>query len=690
MGSNESLYSNSSNTLFTPPVLKSKNSVFFSSDDSLFKTEKRKFVIPRIEIQSDEPVFSLQVTDFSDPAPKNVTLTYDESGQSMKLQKVEEYIKPKTKAQEFAQNKSYSIDVNSSNVDISSISEIDKFLSIGTKKLSRQKATSTSLIDLSSSTSSINSCIYESNLDLSQLDPDTPLKHWKSPFEMRHGKNLNKDNKATSDPSLNKKKFVVNSSRSKSVSEENLNDKLTEYERLEILKLLHDWSLNGSDSKSEFNMNLNPSKSKSTDNIDSIIRDDENIALLGKFLSEPDLSPKSRQCRLIPEKPIILGKYSSESRLSTTSLEDDFLHRCKYRNCIFNIDFVPKSGPPKLKSILKNSKEKLDVADSLKDNADNIINLQMNEQFKSTCTARRYSETIQPNNAVNSHLARCDSLERLTQLHKPNKFPDSYIVTRRGSQRLKNGENGRPKSPKIIVLRKKCMPKTWKSCSDIKPRKQVKKCCKYAKKSCPVLRNSSDSPKKNRKTKSCACISEENILESVSEGQMNRFTNGGPTDVVLKPCQRVCFANGEIANRFQDGFSSQFDGFESESDDVARTEIVPMPRQRPGFAKQYSLGNSPNSRKWLGTKTPFKPLNRQNTVPEQSRCCSNLHRAEENDNDPFFIKSRDGICFGGQQQHASARLEAGFFFASGSACLVHRKLTIQIGALSLLFLLTAL
>ncbi|ERL86746.1 hypothetical protein D910_04152 [Dendroctonus ponderosae] len=539
------------------PVIRSSLRLFLNrkttSDDSLFKTEKRKFVIPRIEIQSDEPVFSLQVTDFSDPAPKNVTLTYDESGQSMKLQKVEEYIKPKTKAQEFAQNKSYSIDVNNSNVDISSISEIDKFLSIGTKKLSRQKATSTSLIDLSSSTSSINSCIYESNLDLSQLDPDTPLKHWKSPFEMRHAKNLERDNKATSDPSLNKKKFIV-SSRSKSVSEENLNDKLTEYERLEILKLLHDWSLNGSDSKSEFNMNLN--KSKSTDNIDSITRDDENVASFGKFgekfLSEPDLSPKSRQCgRQIREKPIILGKYSSESRLSTTSLEDDFLHKCKYRNCIFNIDFIPKFGtitsstqdlaasransPQKLKGILKNSREKLDDAhksssyngtktssDSLKENADNdcwrnINNLRMNEQLKSTFTSRRNSETIQPNNAVNSDLTRCDSLERLTQMRKPKKFPDSYIVTRRGSfrsQRLKNSESGRPKSPKIIVLRKKYMPKTWKSCSDIKPRKQVKKCCKYAKKSCPVLRNSSDSPKTNRKTKSCACISEENILES--------------------------------------------------------------------------------------------------------------------------------------------------------------------------------
>ncbi|XP_066147649.1 uncharacterized protein cno isoform X5 [Euwallacea fornicatus] len=544
MGSNESLYSNPGN-LYTPPVDRPKNNVFFNSDDSLFKTEKRKLIIPRIEIQTDEPVFNLQVTDFSDPSPKNVTLTYDETGCNMKLQKVEDYVKPKSKAQEFAQNKSFSIEINDSFVDIRSVKDTDKFLSIGAKKLSRQKATSTSLIDLSSSTSSINSCIYESNLDLSQIDPDTPLKHWKSPFEIRHAKDLERDNKATSEPALNKAKHFV-SSRSKSVSEENLNNKLTEYERLEILKLLHDWSLNGSESKSEFNINLH--RARSTENIDSIANEEADVGTLkkfaGRFWSEPNLSPKTRYKDQMKEPQIVLEKFSSESKISSTVPNDDFLHKCQYRNCIFNVDFTPvngtnfssiqdisvKTNSGKLKGILKNSLERLDKKDtasseSLKENFDtdnrnNIVNLKMNEEKpKNQFGSRRYSEIIETNKTINSVLIRCDSLERLTQMRKPKKFPESYVVTRKPSlrigQRLKNNENGqRPKSPKIIVLRKKCVPKTWKSCSDIKPRKQVKKCCKNAKKNCPILKNSSDSPKRARKTKSCACISEENIVES--------------------------------------------------------------------------------------------------------------------------------------------------------------------------------
>lgn len=662
---------------------KPKNNVFFNSDDSLFKTEKRKFVIPRIEIQSDEPVFSLQVTDFSEPKPKNVTLMYDESGQTMKLQKVEEYVKPKTKAQEFAQNKSFSIDVNTSCVDINTISETDKFLSIGTKKLARQKPTSTSLGDLSSSTSSINSCIYESNFDLSQIDPDTPLKHWKSPFEIRHAKNLEKDNKATSEPVLNKKKYVI-TSRSKSVSEENLNDKLTEYERLEILKLLHDWSLNGSESKSEFNINLN--KARSIDNIDSIARDDEivnNLKKIGeKFCSEPDLSPKSRQNR---GQSIVLGKYSSDSKLPSTVLEDDFLHKCQYRNCIFNVDFTSRKGTnytssfeKPLKSILKNSRESVrNSNDSLKENnnndcLNNITNLQINGKPKNHYDSRRYSDVIQTNKPINSDMIRCDSLERLTQMRKPKKFPESYIVSRKGSfrtQRLKNSENGqRPKSPKVIVLRKKCIPKTWKSCSDIKPKKPVKKCCKYAKKSCPVLKSSSDSPRKARKTKSCACISEENILESVS------------ADKSQKSGQRVCFAEEEIVDSFdKDQFQDSFDSLCVDED-----KILPMPVQRPGFAKQYSLNSIANRKLSLGQKSL---LFRQSTMPETSRYCVNCQK--ENDLDPFIIRQREDICYGGQQQqqqqqqHTSARLAVGFSpIPPGSACLVHRKIAILSHALS--------
>ncbi|XP_060518746.1 uncharacterized protein LOC132697342 isoform X2 [Cylas formicarius] len=496
VGSQESLHSQHNRRIFTPPASKPKRNIFFSSDDSLFKTEKRKFVIPRIEIQTDEPKFSLQVTDFSEPAPKNVTLSYDETGQSMRTEKVEAFHpnRAKSRAYEFAQQKSFSIDTNRSCCDIDKIGVADKFLSIGTKKFGQQRATSSSMIDLSSSNSSINSGIYESNLDLSQIDPDTPIKHWKSPFEIRHAKDLAKENKATSVPMLNKRHYFSN--RSKSVSEERLGDKLTEYERLEILKLLHDWSLNGSESKSDFNISL--ARSKSSENVNecgTTLKDN-------KFLSEPNLQTLSNVNSTL-EKP---ARFNSDSSI--------FTHQCQFKNCIFNDgtkseDLPAISTPsekPNLKSILKNSREKLDDVKCLS----NITNIPKSPKLAPK--DRRFSEVIETKKPFNSDLVRCDSLERLTQqADRHKKFPESYIVVRKtGSrnQKYKNNENSsRPKSPKVILMRKKCMPKTWKSCSDIKCKKTVKKCCRLAKKSCPVSKSFAEcSPEAARKAQSCASI----------------------------------------------------------------------------------------------------------------------------------------------------------------------------------------
>lgn len=502
--STESLYSPQGHQrIFTPPAIKPKNNVFFNSDDSLFKSEKRKFTIPRIEIETDEPVFNLQVTDFSEPCPKNVTLTYDETGSEFKQEKIEEFcVKPEPKIMKdnFAQQKSFSIEVNDSSYDIDDIGDTDKFLSIGARKFRQQRLISSSLQDLSSSTSSINSGVHESNLDLSQIGRDSPEKHknWRSPYEIRHrnATDLSKkfDDKAISVPILNKRKYVTN--RSKSVSEERLNDKLTEYERIEVLKLLYDWSLNGSESKTEFNMNL------AGDN-NNIVRKEKV-----KFHSEPDLSPKSRENNLI-----VITKFLSDHSLSKKTNLDQFYHSCEYRNCIFNVgtndkDCKVQDTNFKPKSILKQSKDVSEQIECL----NNITNLQRKPKYN-----RRHSEIIDTK-PFNSQLVRCDSLERLNDLHKKRhkKFPDSYIVTRRNSarktiQKTNNNNENLISSPKMIVLRKKCLPKTWKSCSDIKTRKTVRKCCRYAKKSCPVSKNCNDSPKAARKTRSCASFERDDV-----------------------------------------------------------------------------------------------------------------------------------------------------------------------------------
>ncbi|KAG5890253.1 hypothetical protein JTB14_030180 [Gonioctena quinquepunctata] len=520
-GSIESLYSPKNFRMFTPPVNKPKNNIFFSSDDSLFKSEKRKFTIPRIEIESDEPVFNLQVTDFSDPAPKNVTLTYDETGTAMQPEKVEEFcVKPtsKTLKENFAQQKSYSIEVNESLYDIDDINERDKFLSIGARRSRQQGLVSSSLQDLSSSTSSINSGVHESNLDLSQIDPDTPVrtKNWRSPYEIRH-RNVNDlskkfEDKATSVPFLNRQKYVT--SRSKSVSEERLNDKLTDYERLEILKLLYDWSVVGSESKSDFNMKLSSRCVQKK----AIVKKDRV-----KFSSEPDLSPKSKQNSLI-----VVTKFFSDDSLNKKPNMDQFYHKCEYRNCIFNVgtkekDFKAENTTnTKPKSILKQSKDPPEDLECL----NNITNLQNKPKYR-----RRHSEIIDLK-PFDSQLVRCDSLERLNDLQKKHhrKFPDSYIVTRRNSARksVQKTNNENINSPKFIVLKKKYLPKSWKSCSDIKSKKTVRKCCRYAKKSCPVLKNCSESPKSSRKTRSCACIEgEDNAarLDALKDIQVGAAVN---------------------------------------------------------------------------------------------------------------------------------------------------------------------
>lgn len=491
--SQESLNSLSHCRLFTPPATKPKNNIFFNSDDTLYKKETRKFTIPRIEVESDEPVFNLQVTDFSEPSPKNIILSYDETGTSFEtkqIENVESNINHKSwkeKANNFVQQKSFSIDIHENpDIDIGQVCDTDKFLSISAKKIRQQRLYSSSMQDLSSSTSSINSGVHESNLDLSHIDADDPIKHknWKSPDEVRHGQVDSKNfEKAISFPDLHRCEFY--GSNSKSVSEEKLStrNKLTEYERLEVLKLLHDWSLNGSDSKSDFTLKL----SKSSEHLEkeNVERSEKSILKSRvKFSSEPNLSPK------INKEMIIIGRYSSDNDLKNEqkSVEDDLMHKCEFRNCIFNkdtFDYKPKS-------ILKVTNE-----ECLK----KTPNL-------GTKSFRRYSEIIEPK-SFNSQLVRCDSLERLTLIKndKSNlnkKFPESYIVTKRKNNQKSNNKSPK-KSPKVIVLKKKYLPKTWKSCSDIKHRKTVRKCCRLAKKNCPIMKNSMDIIT-SRKTQSCIDI----------------------------------------------------------------------------------------------------------------------------------------------------------------------------------------
>lgn len=509
-GSQESLNSEA-NYFYTPPVVRPKNQVFFNSDDSLYKSELRKLTIPRIEIQSDEPVFNLRVTDFSEPSPRDVTAECE----GAYLNNNESFVASKSwrnKTSSYVQHKSYSLDVTEiPSIEIQLVGDNDVPVPDNTNKLSKPLMYS-SLQDLSSSTSSVNSGVHESNLDLSALDPDTPVKHWKSPSEIRKGhvKALAKQfedafaerqnvSGSSSVPDLNQ----CDKTKVKFRSQEKLDDRLTDYERLEILKLLRDWSIHGSEAKTDFTLKIT-SCEINTKKESSLKQRPE------KSLSETDLSPKTRA----KTGAIFSKKFKSENSMNTKDVPDaDFWHNCNFRNCIFNADY--KSGTndvssekPKPKSILKN-----------RESLNNVANRQHRILQKGD---RRHSEIIE-SRTYSEQLARCDSLECLTNLRKRKKFPESYIITRRNStnnQKQKNGAEAHCKYPtKVVVFRKKYAPKSWKSCSDIKcKQKVVRKCCKNAKKTCPVYRCSSDSGP--RKASSCLSITSGDQLDTVRDFQV--------------------------------------------------------------------------------------------------------------------------------------------------------------------------
>ncbi|KAI4465248.1 afadin [Holotrichia oblita] len=677
-GSQESLYGGHHYRMYTPPITKPKNNVFFNSDDNLYRTETRQLAIPRIQIDC-EPEFKLQITDFSEPYPRDVTFEYEDEFKPLGLSSdyndydIPSPTKPielwKDKSSSFSKQKSYSLDVkDESFIDMEHCSDSDAYLTISnnSKKL---KQLSSSLQDLSSSTSSINSVIHESNLDLSQLDSPIKQRNWKSPDEIRHGyvKSLARqfecafDRKriipcAVSVPNLTKlrdnedENKIDKHKRYRSATQ--LTTKLSEYERDMLQRLLQDWSIRGSEGinpeeidfktddiesstlrkyivKNDINesavsasatrktketyadFKANPNRNSPDEpklkrllfselrnkraieySKDDICisscnlcdkKDDEKFKFYQRnltsddytryfnsnlrktdkpFYSEPDLSPKTRG-KLIRDNLIYVAKYNSESNVNKPiNFDMDIMHKCKYRNCIFNSDHFSNLGPnikngeetctkkqinistkiidvkddiennfnienidknrndKKLKGILKNSNEGL--------NTENQKDLSKREPIFLKNINRRYSEIIDTK-TFNNSLIRCGSLERFTNFQLLNqenptdwkKFPESYIVTRRKASN--NNEKsclddtklfrndsltrnrGKCNKSKVIVLKKKYYPKTWKSCSDIKSRqKPIRKCCRYAKTTCPILRGT---PEAKRRTQSCADVS---------------------------------------------------------------------------------------------------------------------------------------------------------------------------------------
>lgn len=419
------------------------------------------------------------------------------------------------------------------------------------------------LQELSSSQSSINSSnggLQELTLDLTLAESETPVKRkiWKSPDQVRlgyvktlakHFDNMSHPHSISSAQSYPELRFP-NKTEKKVLSAEDLKDKLSETERLQILKQLQDWSTFGSDAKSS---NIDLKLKTETAEIKPALEKN-------KYNSEINISNKTVDS-LSPK-----NKSKSEPYL----LKDDFdSHKCSFKNCIFKLKpDEPESIniAPALKSILKHSEDKNIVVEQNK----NIV--------------ARKDKNIHDQKPFNCSLVRCDSLDSINKCQKIytahvypvaqiKKFPESYIVTRKSNNKkyasesnlqfcnclecrrqemIKKGiianedsqkinsldqENRTPSvnkissdaeenkekkdtsnmelaqlnAPKIVYLHKKNRSKTWKSCSDIMNKKKaVKKCCRYAKKTCPILKISSAVL---RDSKSCTSIVED-IFES--------------------------------------------------------------------------------------------------------------------------------------------------------------------------------
>lgn len=668
-GSQESIYGDRRYRMYTPPVTKPKNNVFFNSDDNLYRSEVRQVPIPRIQIDC-EPEFKLQITDFSEPNPRDVTFEYEDEFRPLGL--ACDYQLPTLKLTEtwkdryssFLKQKSYSLDVkDESFIDIEQCSDSDAYLTISSNS-KKMKQMSSSLQDLSSSTSSINSVIHESNLDLSQLDSPIKQRNWKSPDEIRHGyvKSLARhfeyalDKKksiscAVSVPNLNKlrdreaENSIDLNRRYKSATQ--LSTKLSEYEKDILQRLLQDWSIRGSEGIDPEDIDLEPDDLDSPTLKKYIVKEDQEVVtdlsiirlepsqnetskhdepklkrilfseLRNKpvikfsdddiytsacdlctkesennwklykrnlsseeyikyfrsnlkktnkqFYSEPDLSPTTRN-KLIRDNLIYIAKYNSESNINKTANVDmDIMHKCKYRNCIFNSDYFNHEGPTVKSSDENITKGDINISNvktfSIKEDIENNCNIENvdkyqdgkklkgilknsnerlnteNQKESSNCGPiflkhinRRYSEIIDTK-SFNNSLIRCGSLERFTNSQSTNqakasewkKFPESYIVTRKRASpnniqnksqsedtalnRSDSINKSRSKTgkPKVLVLKKKHYPKTWKSCSDIKNKqKPIKKCCRYAKTTCPILKGT---PEVKRRTQSCADVS---------------------------------------------------------------------------------------------------------------------------------------------------------------------------------------
>lgn len=559
------LYGSTKSNIFSP---RQKSSGFFSSDDSLYKAELKKLTIPRISI---EPSFNLEVTDFSEPEPRDSTYIIEErllDYPKLDLLDVKNKKKGKNGPVQYltgSNTDKISLEIN----DIPFIDSEFRNNDEGDEKCDESKFENLLISqELSSSQSSINSSIggnQELALNLTLVDteyrPSKP-RCWKSPDQVRLGyvksitqqfEDIFSDRTVTATSSVPELRETVDDleKKSKSNSEEDLSNKLSETERLEVFKLLQDWSTFGSDApKSNVAINISIYQENKI-NIQNVATSVDKPKLKEKFRSEPNISEMGKD-DLTP------NKYKSDSELSKIITEtfNSHTHKCDFKNCIFNIDTLKnnETTPTEDKSMIESpEKEKLIHKKGILKNSvvENIFN--------------NNNEVNSEEKPFNGQLVKCDSLDNINRCKKKytarvyststgdvRKFPESYIVTRkkktfdsnekiqicncldcryqdaarRQRQRASLPINSfqlqlQPVTPKpapriVFIQRKNQLPKTWKSCNDIHAvdkRIAVKKCCRYAKRTCPVFKNSCHL---KRDCKSCADIYDNSLERTKS------------------------------------------------------------------------------------------------------------------------------------------------------------------------------
>lgn len=332
---------------------------------------------------------------------------------------------------------------------------------------------SKSLQDLSTSNSTISSVAYTSQVDLS--NPDANEKFWKSPKTSNAAKLPSEFSLVSSYPQLSKQNELDEQVK-KCRSQEVIGNKLNKYERLEILKMLCDMNLDYGYDDYSYEQGTADMSAK-----------DKYI-----YYSLPNLDNLEHLIDVGNATPSTLdetsSKYFSEDVLSSSNrkIEDDFMHHCKFTNCIFNYDYCDQIERPNtidstnLDTIGTNLVQEDDTLDKYVSNTTTTITNNVNAPMSNENVT---NNSIQVN--VVKKLGKRRSSLRNIKKHKQyqtidrsHSYEDNSTADQRYTESWNNNNNNVHSASTVVDNNNEPNDRRIKA---------VRKCCCLATSTCPIL-----------------------------------------------------------------------------------------------------------------------------------------------------------------------------------------------------------